>query len=77
MGTMTFSVPDDVKQAFDAAFEGQNKSAVITELMREAIARMAAQSRRRQAYERIVANRVNAPVVSDTDIQRLREEGRP
>lgn len=77
MGTMNFSIPDDVKQAFNAAFEGQNKSAVITDLMREAIARVAAQDRRRRAYERIVANRVNAPVVSDAEIQRLREVGRP
>jgi hypothetical protein len=34
-----FSVPEDVKQAFNAAFERQNKSAVIAELMREAVAR--------------------------------------
>ena len=39
MATVNFSVPDDVKEAFNEAFEGQNKSAIVTELMREAIAR--------------------------------------
>ena len=39
MAKMNFSVPDDVKEAFNAAFAGQNKSATVTELMREAIER--------------------------------------
>ena len=43
MATVNFSVPEDVKQAFNAAFEGQNKSAVLTQLMREAVARAVAQ----------------------------------
>ena len=30
MGTMNFSIPDDVKEAFNRAFEGENKSAVIS-----------------------------------------------
>ncbi len=39
MSTVNFSVPEDVKQAFNTTVEGQNKSAVITALMREAIER--------------------------------------
>ncbi|MCK6424275.1 MAG: hypothetical protein L6Q75_04200 [Burkholderiaceae bacterium] len=77
MSTMNFSVPEDVKQAFNAAFEGQNKSAVVTALLREAIARANAQERQRQAYQRILANRATAPVVSDEEILRLRNDGRP
>ena len=35
MATVNFSVPDDVKTAFfDKAFGGQNKSAILAELMR-------------------------------------------
>ena len=34
MATMNFSIPDDVKDAFNRAFEGENKSAVIARLMR-------------------------------------------
>ena len=34
MATMNFSIPDDVKEAFNKAFEGENKSAVVARLMR-------------------------------------------
>lgn len=37
MATINFSIPDEVKQAFNAAFAGQNKSAIVAELMREAV----------------------------------------
>ena len=45
MTTVNFSVPDDVKQAFNAAFAGQNKSAVLTQLMRDAVQRVEEQRR--------------------------------
>ena len=37
MATMNFSIPDDVKEAFNKVFEGENKSAVVAGLMRRAI----------------------------------------
>ena len=37
MSTVNFSVPEDVKNAFNTVFEGQNKSVVIADLMREAV----------------------------------------
>jgi hypothetical protein len=37
MATMSFIVPDDVKKEFDKAYHGQNKSAVMTELIKEVI----------------------------------------
>ena len=37
MANMSFVVPDDVKKAFDKAYHGQNISAVMTELIKEAI----------------------------------------
>ncbi len=39
MATINFSVPEDVKAAFNETFSQQNKSAVIADLMREAVAR--------------------------------------
>ncbi len=36
MATVNFSVPEEVKGAFDSAFSRQNKSAVMAELMRSA-----------------------------------------
>jgi hypothetical protein len=37
MAFVNYSVPDDVKDAFNLAFAGKNKSAVIAVLMREAV----------------------------------------
>ena len=37
MSTVNFSVPEDVKNAFNTVFEGQNKSVVIADLIREAV----------------------------------------
>ena len=37
MATMNFSVPEQVKKQFDKVFAGKNKSAVLTQLMQQAI----------------------------------------
>jgi hypothetical protein len=37
MATMSFSVPDDVRDRFEKAFEGHNKNAVVTTLLLHAI----------------------------------------
>ena len=76
MSTVNFSVPDDVKQAFNATFAQQNKSAVIAELMREAVARAQRQEQHRQAVERILAHRKTAPKVSEAQFIATRQEGR-
>lgn len=77
MATINFSVPEDVKQAFNAAFEGQNKSAVLTALMREAIARVEEQRRREEAARRILGRRRRAPALAASEVSRLRQSGRP
>ena len=76
MSTVTFSVPDDVKRAFNATFAHQNKSAVIAELMREAVARAQRQQQRRQAVERILEHRKTAPNVSEAQLNAARQAGR-
>lgn len=77
MATVNFSVPEDVKLAFNAMFTGQNKSAVIADLMREAVERAHSQQRSKEAFERIVRRRQSAPKVSDAKQRAAREEGRP
>jgi hypothetical protein len=76
MPTVNFSVPDDVKEAFNAAFEGQNKSAIIADLMREAVERAHKRALHKQAVERILARRATAPVVTQEEIDAARREGR-
>ena len=77
MPTVNFSVPEDVKEAFNAAFDGQNKRAVIADLMREAVERSQRRQRHRSAVERILANRVNAPHITEAEFRAAREDGRP
>ena len=77
MATVNFSVPEDVKTAFNEAFKGRNKSAVIAELMREAVERVRRRQMGQEAIERILRRRRRAPVASDDEIRSIREEGRP
>jgi hypothetical protein len=77
MGTVNFSIPDDVKEAFNATFEGQNKSAIVAELMREAVERAERKAASRAAIRRIVKARSKAPVRADAALRRAREKGRP
>ena len=76
MSTVNFSVPEDVKQAFNAMFEGQNKSAVIADLMREAVDRAQRRQLHRSAVDRIFADRATAPQVTEAQFRAAREEGR-
>jgi len=77
MATVNFSVPDEVKDAFNEAFKGENKSAIIAELMREAVSRVERMERRRDAIRRILARRREAPPLSDREIRAARRSHRP
>ncbi len=74
MATVNFSVPDEVKEAFNAAFKGENKSAVIARLMVEAVKEKKTQARRRKAIDRILARRNLHRPVSDEEIRSIRAE---
>jgi len=76
MSTVNFSVPDDVKEAFNAAFEGQNKSAIVAQMMREAVEREERKQRSRAAITRILQARPKAPVRSAKTLRATRERGR-
>lgn len=77
MSTVNFSVPEDVKEAFNTTFASQNKSAVIADLMREAVERAQSQQRGKDAFQRILARRQYAPGVTEAQFRAAREEGRP
>lgn len=61
MATVNFSVPEEVKQAFNETFKDQNKSAIIADLMREAIERTQQRQRQSEAIDRILERRKRAP----------------
>jgi metal-responsive CopG/Arc/MetJ family transcriptional regulator len=77
MATVNFSVPDDVKKAFDRTFKKQNKSAIIADLMRRAVAEAEFQQRRKRIFREITEDRKNKPRVTDEQIRKAREAGRP
>jgi hypothetical protein len=77
MATVNFSVPNEVKEAFDTAFKGHNKSAIVADLMREAVQRAERRRRHVDAIDRIVARHPRAPELSEAGFRVAREKGRP
>ncbi|MDP3932769.1 MAG: hypothetical protein Q8Q45_10510 [Methylococcaceae bacterium] len=63
-----------MKEAFNFAYQGQNKSAVIAELMMEAVERAARKQRHREAIANILARRAETQPVSEEEIRAAREE---
>jgi rRNA-processing protein FCF1 len=76
MATVNFSVPEEVKASFNEVFSQQNKSAVIAELMLEAVERARSRQRSRDAISNILGRRDEAPVLSDAAFRQAREAGR-
>jgi metal-responsive CopG/Arc/MetJ family transcriptional regulator len=77
MATVNFSVPDDIKAEFDKAFGGQNKSAVIADLMRKAVADVKRRKRRENIFRVLTQRRAERPSRSDAQIRASRATGRP
>lgn len=68
MATMNFSIPDEVKESFNRTFASQNKSAVVTRLLQEAVLQAQRKAQSDAAFMRILAARQQAPQVSSDAI---------
>lgn len=77
MATVNYSVPDDVKAAFDKAFKGKNKSAVIAKCMQRAVDESKQSKRRENIFRLLTQRRAHRPAASSRDIQAARDAGRP
>ena len=77
MATVNFSVPDDVKAAFDRTFKGRNKSAVIADLMRRAVSEAKLKQRREEIFRSLTERRSSRPPLSDAELRKVRRSGRP
>jgi hypothetical protein len=77
MATAIFSVPDDIKAEFDRVFGGQNKSAVLAELMRKAVAEVTRRERRVEIFRALTRRRKQRPPLSDKGLRASRVSGRP
>lgn len=77
MATVNFSVPDEVKKEFDRAFERQNKSAVIADLMRRAVTEVDSRKQRQKLFNSLTEGRARRPRATDRNIRAARVAGRP
>lgn len=76
MATVNFSVPDDIKAEFDRVFGSQNKSAVIADLMRKAIAEVQQRNHRQDIFRLLTQRRTQRPSLSDEQIRLSRKARR-
>jgi len=76
MATMNFSVPDEVKNAFNVCFSGKNKSAVISNLMMQAVTEEKTKHKRAQAIDALLALRDSIPKATIEEIAMARQEER-
>jgi len=72
MATVNFSVPDEVKAAFDKAFGDKNKSSIIAELMRRAVRERQLQLRRERLFRQLSSARVSRGSITSEEVRRAR-----
>ncbi|OGA10629.1 MAG: hypothetical protein A3D95_12045 [Betaproteobacteria bacterium RIFCSPHIGHO2_12_FULL_69_13] len=77
MATVNFSVPDEVKKAFNRVFAGENKSGVLAHLMRLAIEERRRQQRRAAAVDALLKLRKRQRPVTERELSKARAAGRP
>lgn len=74
MTKMTFLIPDDLAKAFDKAFEGEDKSAVVASLMRKAVEERQPLRQPGNFVERMRRIRASGREVTEEEIRRARQE---
>lgn len=74
MATMNFSIPDDLKERFNQTFVNSNKSAIVAQLLEEAIERAERKQRSDVAVQRILTIRKTNQPASTKAILRTRDE---
>ncbi len=77
MATVNFSVPDEVKKAFDKAFGDQNKSSIIAGLMLRAVRERKLTVRREKLFRQMGAAHAKRPLFTARQIHKTRSAGRP
>lgn len=73
MATVNFSVPEQVKQEFNQLFATENKSAILTHLMQQAIKARKQQQRRAAAIDKTLQLRNTQKPVSMAAIEQTKQ----
>jgi len=74
---MSFSVPDEVKRAFDREFAGENKSRVIARLMMQVVEERELQRTRARAIDALLKRRRKRKPITVKQFRAARIAGRP
>jgi hypothetical protein len=77
MATVNFSVPEEIKAAFQETFANENRSAIIARLMQEAVEERRRRQRRSVAIDALLDLRRRQRPVSKQQIAEARRAGRP
>jgi metal-responsive CopG/Arc/MetJ family transcriptional regulator len=77
ISTVNFSVPEEIKQAFNEAFASENKSAIIARLMQQAVEERRRLRQRASAIDALLAQRRTQRPASEAEVTQARDEGRP
>lgn len=77
MVTISFSIPEELNNAFNETFEVKNQSVIISDLMQRAIQEERRKRQRTQAIDTLLALRKSLPPFTEPEIRRAREENRP
>ena len=74
MATVNFSVPEEIKAAFNRAFAKRNKSAIIANLMAKAVEEEKTRKKQSKAIDRLLVRRATKNPISDEEFRAAREE---
>jgi metal-responsive CopG/Arc/MetJ family transcriptional regulator len=77
MATMNFSIPDEIKEEFQRAFAHENRSAVVAQLLKQAVEERKRQQVRSAAIDALLELRRGKAPVSDQEIAQARKADRP
>jgi hypothetical protein len=77
MATVSFTIPEEVKEAFDKAFADDDKDAIIADLMRRAVRDHHLHKRRETLFRQLTNDRALRPTLSTAELQKIRSAGRP
>jgi len=74
MATLSFSIPDEVSEAFKRAFVDIDQNTLIANLMRKAVAEAKQESIRKDAFRLLTERRTLRPKLSSEEILEARTE---
>ena len=77
MVTVSFSIPEEVKNAFNEIFQDKNQDIIISDLMKRAVEEEHNKHQRIRAIDALLALRKSVPPITESEMKMARQEGRP